>query len=74
MMQQLSDNEERISFSELFTQCISDITLEVEAIKIESMKNDVQGINKHVTRIISALLDISDAKLELAERCNSVSN
>ncbi len=74
MIQALSGNEGRISFAELFTQYLSDITLEVEGIKVKSMKNDIRGIDEHVSRINSALLDIMDAKLELAERCNSISN
>jgi hypothetical protein len=74
MTQELVHYEKRISFAELFTQYISDITLEVEGIKVKSMRNDIQGINEHVKRINSALLGIMDAKLELAERCDSVSN
>ena len=70
MAQELSNHENRISFSELFTQYLSDVTLEIEAIKVKSMRNDIQGINDHVARINSALLGIMDAKLELAERCN----
>jgi hypothetical protein len=74
MTQELSNNEKRVSFADLFTQYLSDITLEVEGIKVKSMRNDIQGINEHVERINSALLGIMDAKLELAERCNTISN
>ncbi|TSA17242.1 MAG: hypothetical protein D4R72_05245 [Nitrosopumilales archaeon] len=74
MIQGLVHDEKRISFAELFTQYISDITLEVEGIKVKSMRSDIQGINGHVERINSALLGIMDAKLELAERCASISN
>ncbi|MGI0027215.1 MAG: hypothetical protein ACREAD_05170 [Nitrosopumilaceae archaeon] len=65
---QVFTREERVSYGELFTQYLSDITLEVEAIKIKSVKNDIEGINAHVSRINAALLAIADAKLELAER------
>jgi hypothetical protein len=71
MTQELSNNEKGISFADLFTQYLSDITLEVEGIKVKGMRND---INEHVARINSALLGIMDAKLELAERCNTISN
>lgn len=74
MKQELSHNEERISFSELFTQYLSDITIEVEGIKVKSMRDDIQGINEHIARINSALFGIMEAKLELAERCNTISN
>jgi hypothetical protein len=74
MTQELSNNEKRVSFAELFTQYLSDITLEVEGIKVKSMRDDIQGINEHVARINSALLGIMDAKLELAERYNTISN
>jgi hypothetical protein len=74
MTQELSNNEKRVSFTELFTQYLSDITLEVEGIKVKSMRDDIRGINEHVERINSALLGIMDAKLELAERCSSISN
>lgn len=74
MIQELYHDEKRISFAELFTQYISDITLEVEGIKVKSMRNDIEGINEHVARINSALMGITDAKLELAERCVSNTN
>jgi hypothetical protein len=61
-------SEKRVSYGELFTQYLSDITLEVEGIKIKSVKNDMKGINEHISRINSALLGIMDAKLELAEK------
>ena len=74
MAQKLFAKENGTSFAELFTQYISDITLEVEGIKVKNMKNDIQGINEHIDRINSALLGIVDAKLELAERCNTIAN
>ncbi len=74
MTQNLTHDEKRISYSELFTQYLSDITLEVEGIKIKSDRNDIQGINEHVARINSALLGIMDTKLDLAEKCNNISN
>lgn len=74
MTRKISGNEKGISFTELFTQYISDITLEVEGIKVKSMRDDIQGINTHIARINSALLGIMDAKLELVERYSDTSN
>ncbi len=56
------------TLSEVFTQYLSDIALEVEAIKLRNIKNDVDGVNEHLARIDSALTGIMDAKLSLAER------
>ncbi len=67
MGQELVYEQKGISFSEIFTEFLSDITLEVEAIKIKAMRKDVEGIKEHVERINSALSGITDAKLDLAE-------
>ena len=56
------------TLSEVFTQYLSDIALEVEAIKLRNIKNDAEGVNEHLARIDSALTGIMDAKLALAER------
>ena len=56
------------TLSEVFTQYISDISLEVEAIKLRNLKNDADGIEEHLARIESALSGIMEAKLTLAER------
>ena len=56
------------SFAEIFTQHVSDISLEVEAIKLRNLKNDSDGINEHLERINSALIGIMEAKLVLAEK------
>lgn len=56
------------TFSDIFTQHVSDISLEVEAIKLRNLKNDVEGINEHLARIDSALTGIMEAKLALAEK------
>ncbi len=56
------------TLSEVFTQYLSDIALEVEAIKLRNIKNDADGVNEHLARIDSALTGIMDAKLSLAER------
>ena len=58
----------------MFTQYLSDITLEVEGIKVKAIRNDIQGIMEHISRINSSLLGIMDAKLELAERCERIRN
>jgi len=61
------------SFSEAFTEYLADITLEVEAIKLRSLRNDIGGINEHLARIENALWDITNAKLALAEKINRTS-
>ena len=64
----LTFDETDTTFSDVFVDCVSDITLEVEAIKSKKMRNDIQSINEHLDRINRALLGIVDAKLALAER------
>jgi hypothetical protein len=61
------DGKESHSLSELFTQYLSDISLEVEAIKLRNLKSDSDGVNEHLARIDNALKGIMDAKLALAE-------
>lgn len=56
------------TFSDIFTQHVSDISLEVEAIKLRNLKNDAEGINEHLARIDSALIGIMEAKLALVEK------
>ncbi|MDE1727453.1 MAG: hypothetical protein KGH89_09375 [Thaumarchaeota archaeon] len=56
------------TFADIFTQHVSDISLEVEAIKFRNLKNDAEGINEHLARIDSALIGIMEAKLALAEK------
>ena len=62
------DVKESPTFSEIFTQHVSDISLEVEAIKLRNLRNDADGINEHLVRIESALVGIMEAKLALAEK------
>lgn len=62
------DVKESPTFSEIFTQHVSDISLEVEAIKLRNLRNDADGINEHLARIESALTGIMEAKLALAEK------
>ena len=62
------DVKESPTFSEVFTQHVSDISLEVEAIKLRNLKNDADGINEHLARIESALIGIMEARLALAEK------
>ena len=62
------DVKESPTFSEVFTQHVSDISLEVEAIKLRNLRNDADGINEHLARIESALIGIMEAKLALAEK------
>ena len=74
MVRELNLNQKGVSFSEAFTEYLSDITLEVEAIKLRSLRNDVKGINEHLARIENALWDIANAKLALAEKINRSSD
>ena len=74
MARELNLNQKGVSFSEAFTEYLSDITLEVEAIKLRSLRNDVKGINEHLARIENALWDIANAKLALAEKINRSSS
>jgi len=62
------DVKESPTFSEIFTQHVSDISLEVEAIKLRNLRNDADGINEHLARIESALIGIMEARLTLAEK------
>jgi hypothetical protein len=68
----LTFDERDATFSDVFVDCVSDITLEVEAIKSKKMRNDIQSINEHLDRINRALLGIVDAKLALAERSSTI--
>ncbi len=67
MPHRLTHDGRKPSFSEIFTQYLSDISLEVEAVKLRNIKNDAEGVNEHLARIDSALKGIMDAKLALAE-------
>ena len=62
------DVKESPTFSEIFTQHVSDISLEVEAIKLRNLRNDADGINEHLARSESALIGIMEARLALAEK------
>ena len=68
MTRRLVFDEKGPSLSEMFTQYLSDIQLEVEAIKLRNMKSDIDGVNEHLDRIDNALKGIMDAKLALAEK------
>jgi len=67
----LTFDQREDTFSDVFVDCVSDITLEVEAIKSKKMQNDIQSINEHLDRINRALLGIVDAKLALTEKFSS---
>ena len=70
MRHRLTFDKRDNAFSDVFVDCVSDITLEVEAIKSKKMRNDIQSINEHLDRINRALLGIIDAKIALAEKSN----
>ncbi len=73
-MKQLARNQKGITFADAFTQYISDITLEVEAIKLKSLRSDTDSVNEHLNRIEGALWGITNAKLTLAEMLNHKSD
>lgn len=68
MSQDLHEDKNRISYSELFTEYLSDITLEIEGMKISALRNDIDRIKVHIERINNAVLAIMDTKLDMAER------
>ncbi len=68
MRHRLAFDKRDNAFSDVFVDCVSDITLEVEAIKSKKMRNDIQSINEHLDRINRALLGIIDAKIALTGR------
>ncbi len=70
MRHRLTFDKRDTAFSDVFVDCVSDITLEVEAIKSKKMRNDIQSINEHLDRINRALLGIIDAKIALIEKSN----
>ncbi len=72
MRHRLAFDKRGTAFSDVFVDCVSDITLEVEAIKSKKMRNDIQSINEHLDRINRALLGIIDAKIALAEKSNII--
>ena len=65
--------DKKTTFSDVFTDCVSDMTLEVEAIKSKKMENDIHSINERLDRINRALLGIVDAKLALEEKFHDLS-
>jgi hypothetical protein len=73
LVREITLKQKGTSFSEAFTEYLADITLEVEAIKLRSLRNDIGGINEHLARIENALWDITNAKLALAEKINHTS-
>ncbi|MDE1724837.1 MAG: hypothetical protein KGH76_02935 [Thaumarchaeota archaeon] len=68
MEQKITLDSKSPTFADMFTQYISDIALEVEAIKLRNLKNDSESIDEHLARINRALSGIMDAKLSLAEK------
>jgi hypothetical protein len=59
---------------ELFDQNISDLVLELEGIKQKALRNNVEGIAEHIARMDSIFMEVMDAKLDLAEKCRTISN
>lgn len=67
-MSQDLHEDKKVSYSELFTEYLSDITLEIEGMKISALRNDIDRIKVHIERINNAVLAIMDTKLDMAER------
>ena len=59
--------KEKISSEETMTQYLSDIRLELEAIKVHAWKNSDQILLNKIERINTALLGMMDITLDLAE-------
>ena len=59
--------KERISSEETMTQYLSDIRLELEAIKVHAWKNSDQILLNKIERIDTSLLGMMDITLDLAE-------
>lgn len=59
---------------EIFNLHLSDLILEVEGIKIRAERNDIEGIKEYLQRMNAILLEIMNAKLDLAEKCNNITN
>ena len=64
-------NKKDTTFSETFSEYISDIALEVEGIRLKMFWKEMDGVNTRLDRINSALLGIMDAKLALAKNSNN---
>ena len=59
--------KERISSEATMTQYLSDIRLELEAIKVHAWKNSDQILLNKIERIDTSLLGMMDITLDLAE-------
>ena len=59
--------KERISSEETMTQYLSDIRLELEAIKVHAWENSDQILLNKIERIDTSLLGMMDLTLDLAE-------
>lgn len=59
---------------ELFNQHLSELILEVEGIKLRAERSDIGGITEHLERMNALLLEIMDAKMDLAEACRNITN
>ena len=59
---------------EIFNQHLSELILEVEGIKLKSIRNDIEGIQDHIGRMNTVLVEIMDARMDLADKCNNIKN
>ena len=59
---------------ELFNQRLSELILEVEGIKLRAERNDIGRIKEHLDRMNAMLLEIMDARMDLAETCRNITN
>jgi len=68
------ENTLRKSSTEVFNQHLSELILEVEGIKLRAEKSDVDGIKDHLERMNAILLEIMDARMDMAEKYHNVKN
>ncbi len=71
MPDRVLSNKQDTTFADMFAEYISDITLEVEGIKLKMFWKEMDGVNTRLERINSALLGIMDAKIALAKNSNN---
>ena len=65
---------QKVTNIELFNQHLSDLIMELEGIKLRTERSDFGAIKEHIERMDAVLFEIMDARMDLAEKCNNISN